>query len=126
MFGEDEKQIFTFDAGTGMRRMDPLAIRRALLRCSGGQFYHWLAASQEPEERTPVPGLERTKEMEAMERSALLSALDAQERTLEVVRSTFNLPAVSDDGTGVPEAVCWRVLGEFNDFMEGNASGGGN
>lgn len=140
MFDESERLIFEYDAGGGVRRKaDPLAVRRALLRESGGQFFHWLEKSREPDDASwpkPEPGPETPllpAEQAARDvgpawaLATLLTALDAQEKVLAVVRAAFGLPPFDPEtGAGCVEATCLAAMNAYLEWLEKNARSDGN
>jgi hypothetical protein len=124
VYTEEERQIFRFTlrGEPSPRLADPLAVRRALLRHSGGEFYRWRGEIAEPAaDETPGPAREGpgADMARASATARLLSALDAQERVAGCVRAAFALPGL--DG-GCTEADCWNVLFAFEEWLEKNAS----
>lgn len=135
MFADHERLIFSYEVAGRRVLADPLELRRKLLRASAGRFYTWWADSAEPEQHEraePPPGEGQAAPdigralAEAHAASRFLAALDAQERCLAVVREVFSLPAVdASTGEGVPEGVCWKILGDYQEWLEGEEIAGG-
>lgn len=109
MFGEDERRIFTYEGAAGkVVRADPLVLRRRLLQASAGEFYDLLAGSYKPAGAGKEP-LE-----------VVMAREEAQEKAVLCVRAAFDLPAIDPEtGSGCTEAMCWKVLTDFMDLMEG-------
>lgn len=138
MYADNERLIFSTTVAGKPRSFDPLALRRAILRESAGEFYDWWNGCDEPDAafEAPLPPAEVSADagstaeilsgLSAAHRtSSLLAALDNQERTVAVIRAVFGIPAVADDGSGSPESECWRLIQEYTGWMEKNGSGAG-
>lgn len=129
MFSEQERKIFKYNDGQKDRYADPLAIRRALIRESGGQFWTWWDDCEEPKAASFSSELtaEQLEHARALHASLYISAAAAQERFLSVVRAVFKMPELNPDtGEGVVEDECWRVIREYDEFLEKNERAAGN
>ncbi len=132
MFSEKEKLVFCYSVGGETRWADPLAVRRALLRESGGEFWSWWSESVEPEEfpTPPPPPPQALKPGDAPPPAAFayahsvaawMKSLDSAERVLGCVRRVFGLPEFdTKTGEGVPESACWEVLQSMTEWLEKN------
>lgn len=140
MFTDMERLIFTADVMGARRRYDPLAVRRALLRESGGQFHRWWTeAAAAPAAVPPEPAAAREATGDPADPATqasigharlvgeLLRSLDSDERAVRCLRAAFGLPEYDpESGAGVPESVCWDVLRQYDEFQEKNAHWAGN
>lgn len=135
MFHDEEKKIFRYHVSDKERFADPLAVWRALVRESRGEFDRWRTdASANDPPAVAVPEGELTAEQaqkfavaSAFRASMVMSRLDAEERILDCIRAAFGLAKFDPEtGSGVPEYVCWLVLAAFEGWLEKNGSGAGN
>lgn len=135
MFDDLEKKVFRYEVGGVVYWEDPLAVRRALMRHSAGQFYNWQNDAIEPDKPesyvSPSPSDTSPSQQEMIEiarkASSVMVRLDAQERVLECVRKAFDLaPFDRATGQGVVEDDVWRVLDEFSRWLEKNERAAGS
>lgn len=131
MYSEREREIFWYEMppGSGKRCVDPLVIRRALLRLSGGQWRTWRNGAVEPEFEKLPEGLD--PQQVAMERARRdaerFASLDAQERCEQVVIEVFGLtPLDVATGKGCTTADVWEVIGAFEEWLEKNGKSTGS
>lgn len=124
MFSEQEKAIFSYHDGIEERFIDPEVVRRSLVRESVGMIWRWLADCEEPEEDISKINPEDAEAI-ALHKVKLLKALECQEYVLGCIRSAFKLPVYDAvTKTGFTEATCWRVWGEYSEWMEKNVHTG--
>ena len=131
MYEESEREIFCYETSPGgsKRYVDPMIVRRALLRLSGGQWRHWRESCAEPKFEKLPEGMDPTQAaMERARRDAeRFSALDAQERIEAAVIEAFGLtPFDPATGKGCTMARVWEVLGTYEEWLEKNARSTGN
>jgi hypothetical protein len=113
MFTKEEREIFEFDTGQGVRKVDPLALRRALVRAAQGDLYELSVRA------AAVP--------EPTDKGAILAHEAAQEELLGVIRQGFGLPGIDPDtGEGITERMCWRIWNTWQEWLKGEPSGDGN
>lgn len=122
MFDESARKIFRYEAQGQVRCADPLELRRQLLRATGGRFYTLWGESEEP--APPAEGAEEPPLALADRTAKLMAALEAQAQLVEAARSVFGLPAVGEDGGGVPEEDVLAVLDAYAGWLEKNARRG--
>lgn len=134
MFEDKERRVFHYDVRGEGRYVDPLAVRRALMRFSGGQYHVWRQDAVESDEAADLPippSIQADEQQLALERArraaTVLGMLDAQERLLACVREAFGLPALdTTTGEGCTESECWAVLTAFDEWLEKNVRGVGD
>ena len=125
MFPESERLIFEYAVAGVKRFADPLAVRRALLRASLGEFDQ---IDRESRDRPPAPdGAGGWVEQGPEDAGAVLAREDAREKLHRVVCAAFGLPPFDpDSGAGATEAESSALLDRFMDFMAGKGKTPGN
>lgn len=107
MFTEKEKVIFCYEVDGEKYYVDPLDIRRRLVRAGGGEINLIIADAQ--------------KEIDPKNPIEVLCKMDAQEKRLVAVRQAFGFAEINPKtGEGVTEATAIGVLYQFLEWLEKN------
>lgn len=117
MYTDKEKRIFAFYLEDGnaeddnVRYADPLAVRRELLRHTGGMLNDLLDKDQLAYEQA-VSG-------EQVQPAVVADGADAEGRVVDAVRSAFGLtPIDPNTGEGSTDEYCKALLKEFLVYLE--------
>lgn len=116
MFSQEDRLIFAYEVAGVKRFADPLAVRRALLRASLGEFDQ---IDRDSRDRPPVPdGNGGFVEPGPEDAGTVLSREDAREKLHLVVCSAFGLPAFDPaTGGGATEQQSAALLDDYMEFM---------